>query len=440
SPASRPPGGSIIRGVARSRRLPRMLAAAAALLLLAMPAGAEPPTRESPAVSGLVDGIDLTSPEALGWTEERHQTALRYSRGRWGLWLLGALLGIAAPLFLALSGFAGRLASALEARLQSRLASDSLFIVAIVTCMRAIDLPLELYRFRRERLYGFATQDLPAWLTDEIKLLMVAWVIGLVFLLPMWAAIRRWPRGWWAAGSALAVTLAILGIAVVPVVVAPWFNTFTPLSDESLRSRILAMAAREGVPAEDVYQVDASRQSLHDNAYVVGLLGTQRIVLYDTLLSAYAPEEIEFVVGHEIGHYVLAHIWKGIALTSAAIVLGFFLMHRLLGRTVAAHKRRLGYDSLASIAAVPLALGMLSILLFAATPVSSGVSRYFEHQADAFALEAIRHQEAPRDAAVSAFQKMASRNLSDPNPPALVEWWLYSHPSIGNRIRFCAGR
>src|SRR6185369_14425185 len=112
----------------------------------------------------------------------------------------------------------------------------------------------------------------------------------------------------------------------------PLFNTFPPLKDQALKERIISLAHREGIPADDVYEVDASRQSLHDNAYVVGLLGTQRIALYDTLLSSYEPAEIEFVMGHEMGHYVLNHVWKGVGLAAGVVILGFFLIHRLLGR------------------------------------------------------------------------------------------------------------
>jgi STE24 endopeptidase len=267
----------------------------------------------------------------------------------------------------------------------------------------------------------------------------VACVAALIFLLPVWAAIRRWPRAWWAIGSAIGVALSIVAIAVAPVFIAPLFNTFTPLKDASLKLRILEMAHREGIPADDVYEVDASRQSRHDNAYVVGLLGTQRIVLYDTLLAGYSPEEVQFVMGHEMGHYVLNHMWKGVAFAALVIVTGFFLLHRLLHRVIGRHAPRLGYASPAAIAAVPLVLLLFSVYAFAIQPIESAVSRHMEHQADVFGLKAIQDLPASRGVAVSAFQKMAARNLSDPDPPAIVEWWLYSHPSMGSRIRFVAG-
>ncbi len=410
------------------------LAAGALALLLAAGSPAAPPER--PQVSGLARGVDLTSAEALGWTAEQHATALRYSRGGWALWLVGSLLGIGLPALVAFSGTAGRMAEAIARHVRARPLRDAAFIAVLTLGLRALGLPLALYRFHRETAYGFATQSLASWLGDEVKEMLVGLVAALIFLLPVWAVIRRFPRVWWLIASAIGVSFSVLAIAVAPVFVAPLFNTFTPLKDETLKQRILDLAHREGIPAEDVYEVDASRQSRHDNAYVVGLLGTQRIVLYDTLIAGYDPEEVEFVMGHEMGHYILNHVWKGVAVASAVIVLGAFLLHRGMGSLVSRHAVRFRFREVGSIASLPLAMALLSAYLLVMEPVTSAASRFMEHQADVFALEAIGGR---RDVAVSAFQRMAARNLSDPNPPAIVELLIYSHPSIGNRIRFAAG-
>lgn len=397
---------------------------------------ASPPDR--PVVSGLRPGIDLTSPEALGWTREQHATALRYSRERWIVAFVDPLWGMASLALLIFTGMSGRMAAALRRVLPSRLASDAIFIVLMVLTLAALNFPLEIHRFLREHRYGFSTQGFGPWFADELKGLAVACIGALLFLVPVWTAIRRWPRSWWIAGSAIGIALSILVMAVAPVFIAPLFNTFTPLRDDALRTRILDLAHREGIPADDVWEVDASRQSRHDNAYVAGLLGTQRIVLYDTLLAAYTPDEIAFVMGHEMGHYAMNHIWKGIGVAAIAIVAGFFLLHRLLGRAIGRWTERLGFEAAGSIAAVPLALLILSAYMFLIEPATNAFSRRIEQQADVFALETVRTMPGGRDVAVSSFQRMAARNLSDPNPPAFIEWWLYSHPSMRKRIRFCA--
>ena len=395
---------------------------------------------EHPRVSGLVAGADLTSPEALGWTPEQAATARDYSRSGWVLAFVDPVWSMAALILAVFTGFAGRLDARIRRLVgQRRLAGDALFVVVIVIVLAAMNFPLEVWRFRREHLYGFATQGISPWLGDQMKGLMIVCIFALLFFLPVWAAIRRWPKTWWMIGSAIGVTLVITALAVAPVFIAPLFNTFTPLKDEVLKERILSLAHREGIPADNVYEVDASRQSRHDNAYVVGLLGTQRIALYDTLLAAYQPGEIEFVMGHEMGHYVLNHIWKGIGFAAGVIILGFFLVHRMLDRTISRFAGRLGYDTAGSIAAVPLVILFLSAYLFLVGPVQSGFSRGMEHQADIFGIKAVGDDAVARSTAVASFQRMAARNLSEPNPPALIEWWLYSHPSMGNRIRFAAG-
>ncbi len=418
-------------------------AMAAAILLLSWTAGAaaagvEPP--EHPVVSGYVPGADLTSPEALGWTPEQYRMARRYSRNLWTMAFVDPIVGMASLCVLIFTGLAGWFERLLRARLSSRLAVDAVFVAGMVLSLAVMNFPLDVYRFVREHRYGFATQGFGDWMTDEFKGLLIACVVAMLFLIPVWAAVRRWPRGWWIAGSAIGVLLSIVMIAVAPVFIAPLFNNFTPLHDEALKNRILDLAHREGIPADDVYEVDASRQSRHDNAYVAGLLGTQRIVLYDTLVNAYTPDEVTFVMGHEMGHYVLNHIWKGLLLAAAVIVLGFFLIHRLLGVTIRRLSGRLGYDSPTSIAAVPLALLFLMAYMFLLQPATNAYSRHLEHQADVFALKTVGDSPEARNAAVSAFQTMAARNLSDPDPPAFIEWWLYTHPGIGSRIRFAAGR
>ena len=398
-------------------------------------AASTPP--ENPQVAGLVPGMDLTSAQAIGWTPEQADTARRYSRGNWTLWFTGSIWQIAVLALLSFSGMAGRIVRAVEARVKGRLAADALSLLALILALAALSFPMEILRYARERSYGFATQGVASWLRDEFTGLAVACVLGLLVLLPIYRVIRRWPRGWWAIGSGIGLVFIVFVMAVAPVFIAPLFNTFTPLSDQALKQRILDLAHQNGIAADDVYQVDASRQSRHDNAYVAGMLGTQRIVLYDTLLAAYQPAEIEFVMGHEMGHYVLHHIWKGVTFASLLLAVGLYITYRAMRRLIATRARLLGYDAPGSPASFPLLALCLSTFFFLVAPLDNGYSRMLEHDADAFGLAATGTARAP---AVQAFQRMAGRNLSDPNPPALIEWWIYSHPSMGNRIRFLAGQ
>ncbi len=392
---------------------------------------------ENPKVSGLVTGLDLTSAEALGWTPEQHDTARHYSRGNWALFFAGSIWQIGTLALLALSGLAGRIVSAVEARVKGRLAADAVALAALILVLATLNFPMEILRHARERRYGFVTQSVAGWLRDELIGLVVVTLLGLIVLLPLYAVIRRWPRRWWAIGSVIGALFIVFVMAVAPVFIAPLFNKFTPLSDQDLKQRILDLAHRNGIAADDVYQVDASRQSRHDNAYVAGMLGTQRIVLYDTLLAAYQPAEIEFVMGHEMGHYLLRHIWKGVTFAAVLLGVGLYLTYRVMQRLLPSCAARLGFSAAGSVASMPLVGLCLSTFFFVIAPIDNSFSRMLEHQADVFGLEATS---TDRPAAVQAFQRMAGRNLSDPNPPALIEWWIYSHPSMGRRIRFVAGQ
>lgn len=336
------------------------------------------------------------------------------------------------------TGVAGRLEGALSSRVREGWRRDLLVAAAIVAILQTLELPLDLLRYRRELTYGFATQNVAAWLADRARLAAVESALALAGLVPLWALMRRLRRWWWAAGAVGAIALVIVTAAILPVFIAPLFNNFRPLPDGPLRETIVSMAREHGIEGAEVLEVDASRQSRHDNAYVSGLLGTQRIVLYDTLIESYTADEIAFVLAHEIGHYTRHHIWKGIAASSVAIAAGFWLLSRVLGPAVRLTGARARIGSPRSIAALPLVLLLGSAYGFALQPVASAVSRHLEHEADLYALRSFSDRPGWRAVAVSSFQKMAARNLTDPDPPEWIEWFLFSHPSAGRRIRLCA--
>ncbi|OLC54028.1 MAG: hypothetical protein AUH92_04810 [Acidobacteria bacterium 13_1_40CM_4_69_4] len=277
-------------------------------------------------------------------------------------------------------------------------------------------LPVAVYSgFVREKWYGFANQTLAAWMGDQGKALLVSIVLQPIFFVVLYAAIRRW----------------VLVVAVAPVFIAPLFNTFEPLKDTRLRSEILAMAKQEGIPADEVYEVDASRQSSHHNAYVAGLLGTQRIVLYDTTLKSFTPREIKVVMGHEMGHYVLHHVWKTIAFLAGIILPGFFLVDGVSRRLIE-RRPALGIAAFSEPSSLPLIVLVLSVFLFLVGPALATFSRTQERQADLFGLEATHDPVA----AASAFLKFGRLDLAEYHVHPWIEALMYSHPSLENRVRF----
>lgn len=397
---------------------------AALCLALVLPAGGGAPAQETGPPALVENPLAEVPPD-----DPRMES---YSHGNYRMFLADVLWSAGLLAIVVFSGLGAALQRRVETVARTPNAKVAVYAALLALAIFAGRFPLRVYDgFVREKRYGFANQTFAAWLGDRGKGLLVSILLQAIFFVVLYAAIRRLGRRWWVAGSALAILSAILVVAVAPVFIAPLFNRFEPLRDGTLRAEILEMARGQGIPAGEVYEVDASRQSSHTNAYVAGLLGTQRIVLYDTLLKQFAPREIKAVMGHEMGHYVLHHVWKTLAFLAPIIVAGFFLVDRV-SRRVIERRPSLGIASLAEPSSLPLVLLVLSVFLFAAGPVISTFSRMQERQADLFGLEATRDPAA----AASSFLKFGRLDLGEYHVHPWIERLLYSHPSLGSRIRF----
>ncbi len=392
------------------------------------PAGPTPPAAAGPEAGEA--GPSLVE-DPLGEVPPDDPKMESYSHGNYVLYLVDFVWGAALLAIIVFSGLAARLQDLAERLSRSANLKVAVYAVLFTVVTFAGGFPLTIYAgYLREKTYGFANQTFADWLGDRGKGLLVGALLQAIFFVVLYVAIRRLGPRWWVAGSVLAVLFAILVIAIAPVFIAPLFNTFEPLKDASLRSDILEMARREGIPAEEVYEVDASRQSSHTNAYVAGLLGTERIVLYDTMLEKFTPREIKFIMGHEMGHYVLHHVWKTVAFLSIVIVTGFFLVDRL-SRRVIRLRPALRIASLAEPSSLPLISLVLSVFLFFVGPAIATFSRMQEHRADLFGLEATHDPVA----AASSFLKFGRLDLDEYHVHPLIETLLYSHPSLTSRIR-----
>ncbi|MBI3950334.1 MAG: M48 family metallopeptidase [Acidobacteria bacterium] len=361
---------------------------------------------------------------------DRQQLAKEYSRGWYRFYFISQAYTFLALFLIVWTGLSARLRDLSERVTRRRWRVILIYGGLFIVLLAMLFFPLDVYAFWREKRYGFATQNFTGWLGDQLKGLGVAVALGLPTILAVYTVFKKAPRTWWLWGSGILIGFVIFVVALAPIFIDPLFNTFEPLRDQALRQRILTLAHEHGIPAHGVYQVDASRQSTHTNACVVGLLGTQRVVLYDTLLENFTPAEVEFVVAHEIGHYRLNHIWKGIGLASLLIVIGMWLLHQIVPRMISRYQHRFGFKGLADVASLPLLVLLLSISTFALSPLSNSISRYMEHQADLFGLQAASYPEA----AFSVFKKFETLDLSEPDPPPFIEFWLYSHPSLQRRI------
>jgi STE24 endopeptidase len=289
--------------------------------------------------------------------------------------------------------------------------------------------PLAVYEgFIREKKYGLATQTLGGWMGDQVKGLLVGLVLGGIALIILFGLVRRLQRTWWIWGAGVSVIFLIVLILIGPVFIQPIFNTPKLLDNPKITKPILAMARANGIPARDVWQIDASKQSTRMSANVSGFGRTMRITLNDNLLHRASPEEIQAVMGHEMGHYVLNHIYKDILFFSVVYVLFFALLYWSLGWSLKRWGEKWQIRSVGDTAVLPLAVMIISIFGFVLTPIFNTWTRTAEAEADMYGLNASRQPDGFARAAIhlGEYRKMS--------PGPVEEWIFYDHPSGRNRI------
>jgi len=289
--------------------------------------------------------------------------------------------------------------------------------------------PLGVYEgFFRERKYGLATQTFGPWMGDQLKALLVNLVLGGLIAMLLFGVVRRLPRTWWIWGSIVSILFVMFTVLIAPVYIFPIFNKITRIDDPRITGPILSLARANGIPANNVYEIDASRQTTRMSANVSGLGSTTRITLNDNLLKRGSPEEIQFIMGHEMGHYVLHHIAKDMLFLLVVIVITFGFLRWSLSWTLARWGEQWQIRGISDTAVLPLVVLLGSILSFVLTPIMNTHTRTAEQEADMYGLNASR---APDGAAQAAIHLGEYRKMS---PGPIEEWVFFDHPSGRNRI------
>ena len=289
--------------------------------------------------------------------------------------------------------------------------------------------PLTVYEdYFREHKYGLATQSFGPWMGDQMKGLGVGLVLGGLITMLLFGVVRRLPRTWWIWGAVVTILFLTFVALIAPVYIVPIFNKVTRLNDPHIVDPILSMARANGIPAKDVYEIDASRQTTRMSANVSGFANTMRITLNDNLLRRGSPEEIQSVMGHEMGHYVLNHVYKGIMFFLIVTVAAFAYLRWALEWTLKRWGERWQIRGVGDTAVLPLVVLLGSILLFVLTPVMNTFTRTQEYEADMYGLNTSRQPDGFAQAAIhlGEYRKM--------NPGPVEEWIFFDHPSGRNRI------
>jgi STE24 endopeptidase len=304
-----------------------------------------------------------------------------------------------------------------------------LFPMLVLGVLTLLRLPLSFWRGHvRERRWGFSTQTAGGWLLDRAKGFAVAAFLSAVAVLAFVALARALPGAWPAAAAPGAALLVLaLGFAA-PIVLEPLFNRFTPLGDPALTGELRALAERAGVPVRDVLVADASRRTRRENAYVSGLGGTRRIVLFDNLLDASEPRQIRLVVAHELGHRRARHVERGTLLAMAGAAAVVLVLWGLLSWP--ALLEAIGVSGPSDPRVAPLLFLVVGIFELIGLPLGAALSRRWEREADRSSLELTRDPQAFE----SAHRRLARANLADLEPPRAVYALLFSHPTPPERI------
>jgi STE24 endopeptidase len=352
-----------------------------------------------------------------------------YFEGGYWLILWDFLVASAISLLLLELRWSARMRNTAEKITRNKWAQTFIYWVQYLVLTTILGFPIEFYEnYVREHKYGLATQSFGPWMGDELKSFLVALVLGSIAFVGLFAIVRRLKRSWWIWGSVAAIILITVAAAIAPVFIMPIFNHVEKLNDPKVTGPILSMAHANGIPANDVYEIDASRQTTRVSANVSGFAGTTRITLNDNLLKRGSPEEIQAVMGHEMGHYVMHHIPKTLFFLGVITVLSFAYLRWGLNWALSRWGERWQIHGVSDPAIFPLVMLMLGILMFVLTPVLNTETRMHEQEADMFGLNASRQPdgEAQADIQLGEYRKM--------RPGPIEELIFFDHPSGYDRI------
>jgi STE24 endopeptidase len=374
---------------------------------------------------------------------DKLEKAIEYSAARDRLYFLSVAYSIVLLVSVLDWRLAPRFRDWAEAASGRRILQAYIFAPLLLVAIDALSLPISLYRHHLALRYDQSIQGWGSWLWDWTKGELIQFLLAGVMVWILYGVIGRSPRRWWFYFWLAAVPIVVFLMFIAPVVIDPLFFKFEPLAarQPALVAEIEKVVARGGleIPRERMYEMKASEKLKSLDAYVAGIGASRRVVVWDTTIQKMTTGQILFAFGHEMGHYVLRHVWIGIAATCLAMLvflfLGYYAMHWALARW----GERWSIRNIGDWASLPVLLLAVTVFGFFADPVTNSVSRLLEHNADIYGLEVI-HGLVPNssEAAADAFQILGEVTLSNPNPSAFIEFWLYDHPSVGSRVRFAS--
>jgi STE24 endopeptidase len=357
------------------------------------------------------------------------------------LFLVSTVYGLVILALLLRWGWVAKFRDWSERASSSRFAQAMVVIPLFTIALSVLTLPPSIYQQHVSRQFGLSVQSWSSWFRDGAIQLLLAAIIGTILGWILYAVIRRSARRWWLYFWLAVIPISAFLTFISPEVIDPLFNKFLLLdtAHPEIVTALQAVAKRGGleIPRERMFEMKASEKLTGSNAYVTGFGATKRVVVWDTAIRKMSPQELQFVFGHELGHYVLGHVVKGFVFTMAFFFVLFYLTYRAANWAQAKWGSGWGIRALDDWASLPLLLIIISIFSFVSGPGLNAYSRYLEHQADIFGLEVV-HGLVPDSSQVAAhsFQLLGEEWLDYPYASRLAIFWLWNHPSIPDRIQF----
>jgi STE24 endopeptidase len=360
---------------------------------------------------------------------ERRVKTDAYFEGRYWIEVWETVLVVLIAAALLFSGVSQRMRALAERVTRRSLIHALVYGLLFVATLSILLLPWSIYTgYFREHQYGLSNQTFGAWFGEALIDIALTAVIGAVVVAAIYWAIRKAPRTWWLWGAGLAVVFNSVLALMFPVFIAPLFNEYKPVANREVREMVLAMARANGVPADEVYEFNASKQHKRISANVSGFGGTMRIALNDNLLNRGSMAEIRMVMAHEIGHYALNHMYKGIIFRGLVMIAMFAFAYWVFAWAQARWGARWGVRGVTDVAGLPVLIAAFAVFSLLATPVNNNLTRVHEVEADLFGLNA-SHE--PDGFALAAL-KLGEYRKMEPTP--LEEFVFYTHPSGRSRI------
>jgi STE24 endopeptidase len=393
-------------------------------------------------------GVDATRAGAGGerithytLTPEREAKARALAAARMRAWVAATVYGFVVLLVLLWGKVGAKFRDLAERTAERRWVQGLIFAPLIAVTIDLLMLPVSVYDNWIYRVYGLSVQSWGSWAWDWLKGEFLNVIGTTIVVWVLYWTIRKAPRTWWFYFW-IATMVLILGLVFVhPLIIDPMFNKFEPLQakDPGLTLELEKMARRAGVdiPPERMFWMRASEKTTELNAYVTGFGASKRIVVWDTTIAKMNTPQIVFVAGHEMGHYVLNHIPKGLGLGAVGLLITFYVGYRLIGWMLARWGDAWGIRDVGDLASFPALILVVTLLSLVGEPIGNSFSRYFEHQADQYGLE-VTHGLTPDSSQVAAqsFNILGDVDLADPAPGKWKVVWFYTHPAIPQRISF----